>query len=95
KTIKVGSFSPNAFGLYDMHGNVFEWCADHWHYNYAGAPTDGSAWLSNDETARRVRRGGAWDDDPRFCRSACRDYFEPGFDDVIIGFRVVCSAPRA
>jgi formylglycine-generating enzyme required for sulfatase activity len=60
----------NAWGLSDMHGNVWEWCQDHWHGNYEGAPADGTAWLSEDEDARRVRRGGSWDDFPRNCRSA-------------------------
>ncbi|MBE9140603.1 formylglycine-generating enzyme family protein, partial [Nodosilinea sp. LEGE 07088] len=95
KTTNVGRFAPNAFGLYDMHGNVVEWCADHWHHNYAGAPTDGSAWLSSDDSASRCCRGGAWVDAPRICRSAYRDANEPGFDDINFGFRVCCSAPRA
>jgi formylglycine-generating enzyme required for sulfatase activity len=50
KTTNVGSFPPNAFGLCDMHGNVWEWCLDHWHDNYEDAPLDGSAWLDNGGT---------------------------------------------
>jgi eukaryotic-like serine/threonine-protein kinase len=94
QTTEVGSFPPNGFGLYDMHGNVWEWCADHWHNNYEGAPTDGTSWLSSDEAARRIIRGGSWLNSPRYCRSAFRNSFEPGngFNDV--GFRVVCSAPK-
>jgi formylglycine-generating enzyme required for sulfatase activity len=84
---------PNAWGLSDMHGNVWEWCGDHWHGNYEGAPTDGSAWLSDDEDARRVRRGGSWADLPRLCRSATRDDYGPRGANFIIGFRIVCSAP--
>jgi formylglycine-generating enzyme required for sulfatase activity len=95
KTTDVGSFAPNDFGLYDMHGNVYEWCADHWHGNYAGAPTDGSAWLSGDESANRVRRGGSWGYFPWYCRSAYRNSFVPDYRNYLIGFRVCCSAPRA
>ena len=63
----------NAFGLCDMHGNLYEWCADHWHGSYEGAPEDGSAWLSDKDNARRVIRGGSWLNDPRYCRSAYRN----------------------
>ena len=95
KTTPVGSFDANRFGLYDMHGNVWEWCQDHWHENYEGAPIDGSAWLSSDESKNRVVRGGSWDADPVFCRSAYRIWFDPGNDYDLLGFRVCCSAPRA
>ena len=91
-TNPIGEFPPNVFGLYDMHGNVWEWCLDHWHDNYDGAPTDGSAWLTDDEKASRVNRGGSWLNDPRACRSACRINFDPGGRDNLIGFRVVCEA---
>ncbi|MGB5714577.1 MAG: formylglycine-generating enzyme family protein, partial [Waterburya sp.] len=82
----------NAFGLYDMHGNVWEWCQDDWHENYQDALNDGRAWLTK-EGSLRVIRGGSWDYDPVDCRSASR------YDDTrdgrigIIGFRVVCVAP--
>ncbi len=90
QTTDVGSFPPNAFGLYDMHGNVWEWCADHWHDNYQGAPTDGSAWVTGGKADRRVLRGGSLSSDPRYCRSAARSYVE-GFDFDAFGFRVVCA----
>ncbi|MBD2066238.1 formylglycine-generating enzyme family protein [Leptolyngbya sp. FACHB-671] len=84
----------NAFGLFDMHGNVLEWCEDQWHDNYKGAPTDGSAWLGEDESANRIVRGGSWILAPWTCRSACRFYAPPVSTYIDIGFRVVCSAPR-
>jgi formylglycine-generating enzyme required for sulfatase activity len=86
----------NAFGLCDMHGNVWEWCLDHWHDNYDGAPDDGSAWLTDDEGARRVRRGGSWDYHPRLCRSASRDFDYPDLVSIAaFGIRVVCELPRS
>ncbi|NJR63880.1 MAG: formylglycine-generating enzyme family protein, partial [Cyanobacteria bacterium CRU_2_1] len=86
--------SANAFGLSDMHGNVDEWCQDHWHSSYEGAPTDGSAWLSKNNNDYRVYRGGSWSYYPRNCRSAYRFYNSPDYTNFSIGFRVVCSAPR-
>ncbi|MBD1856152.1 formylglycine-generating enzyme family protein [Leptolyngbya sp. FACHB-1624] len=97
ETIPVGSLGvANNFGLYDMHGNVWEWCQDHWHGNYEGAPPDGSAWidLNADEDAARVLRGGSWLDDPWYCRSATRFNYDAGIRYSYVGFRVVCSAPR-
>ncbi len=94
ETTPVGSFPPNAFGLYDMHGNVREWCADPWHGNYKGAPRDGSAWETGADKGRRVLRGGSWGLLPGDCRSACRDYVNPDYDDLTFGFRVVCVPAR-
>ena len=95
ETTSVDHFDlANAFGLSDMHGNVWEWCEDHWHDSYEGAPIDGSAWLSEDENARRVVRGGSWIDVPWNCRSASRFYNTPDDAYNSIGFRVVCHAPR-
>ena len=95
ETTPVGQFPPNAFGLYDMHGNVWEWCADTWHDNYDGAPTDGSVWIENGNNNRSPLRGGSWYSYPNFCRSACRGYYYRRVDrDYYFGFRVVCGAGR-
>jgi formylglycine-generating enzyme required for sulfatase activity len=94
ETTPVGIFPPNAFGLYDMHGNVWEWCLDHWHGSYKGAPIDGSAWLSEEKSPNRLLRGGSWFFIPRYCRSAVRYNYSPGHRDDTFGFRVVCFAAR-
>jgi formylglycine-generating enzyme required for sulfatase activity len=93
-TAEVGQFPANNFGLYDMHGNVWEWCQDVWHVTYKGAPTDGSAWITGGDDSRRIKRGGSWNDYPRICRSAYRDNSDADFRRSYNGFRVVCSAPR-
>ena len=94
QTTNVGSFPANSFELHDMHGNVWEWCQDHWHDNYEGAPTDGSAWLTDKKAANRVLRGGSWNNVPWYCRSALRVTYTPAYRNDLIGFRVSCSAPR-
>jgi formylglycine-generating enzyme required for sulfatase activity len=71
QTTDVGSFPPNAFGLYDMHGNVWEWCSDMWNLNYQGAPTDGSSWDTGYDKLR-VMRGGSWQYPAACCRSGYR-----------------------
>ncbi len=97
QTTDVGDFPPNSFGLYDMHGNVWEWCADEWHDNYDGAPTDGSVWLDGNQCS--PLRGGSWSNYPNDCRSAVRSLhirheirrdIHYGFS----GFRVVCDGGR-
>jgi formylglycine-generating enzyme required for sulfatase activity len=94
ETTPVDHFGiANAFGLCDMHGNVLEWCADHWHENYNGAPTNGSAWVEGGDSSYRVLRGGSWGLNPRDCRSASRGRLTPGYRYDYIGFRVVCSPP--
>jgi formylglycine-generating enzyme required for sulfatase activity len=90
QTTDVGSFPPNAFGLYDMHGNVWEWCLDDYIGNYSDAPRDGSALTGR--SGKKVLRGGSWLNDPEYCRSAYRFYSAAGFDDGNVGFRVVCGA---
>ncbi len=94
KTTAVGSFPPNAFGLYDMHGNVWEWCDDTWHTDYRNAPKDGSSWIKKGDNNFYLIRGGSWDAIPSFCRSAVRFDLACGSRDVNVGFRVVCVAPR-
>ena len=103
ETTEVGSFGvANNFGLYDMHGNVWEWCLDDWHDDYEEAPKDGSAWFNSDDKLsdkprRTVLRGGSWFTLPLRCRSASRNGNNGGnrdTPDVIIGFRVVCAVGR-
>ena len=86
-TIAVDSPYPNTWGLYHIHGNVWEWVEDGWHNNYNGAPTDGTAWLSSDES--RGLRGGSWDDSAMYARSANRNRNNRYLGVDYIGFRVV------
>jgi len=100
QTTPVGRFLANAWGLQDMHGNVWEWCLDQWHPSYEGAPKDGGAWEDadtkrsdvnkDDKSARRLLRGGSWLNSPGNCRSACRDHRRPGGVSNSVGLRVVC-----
>ena len=88
RTVPVGSFPANGFGLHDVHGNVWEWVEDCWHENYGGAPSDGGAWASGGNCDRRVLRGGSWTDVPRVLRSAYRDWNAAGNRNNVFGFRV-------
>jgi formylglycine-generating enzyme required for sulfatase activity len=84
----VGDFAANPWGLYNIHGNVWEWCEDIWHDSYVGAPPDASAWLPGGNSSSRVVRGGAWLDFPRYLRSACRVRLLTEFRDNYCGFRL-------
>jgi formylglycine-generating enzyme required for sulfatase activity len=88
-TTPSGMFPANPWGLYDMHGNVWEWVQDVVHDNYEGAPLDGSAWESGGDAARRILRGGSWLYNPRYLRSALRNGFSSVLSNDIVGFRVV------
>lgn len=99
QTTEIGSFPPNSFGLYDMHGQVWEWCQDNWHDSYQGAPADASAWFDDNnqldqKQGRAVLRGGSWIDDPEGCRSAYRGSYFRDFHNYVDGFRVVCAFGR-
>ncbi|MEH2192205.1 MAG: SUMF1/EgtB/PvdO family nonheme iron enzyme [Nostoc sp.] len=91
QTTDVGIFLPNLFGLFDMHGNIWEWCQDGWHENYSKAPNNGSAWMGNDD--KRLLRGGSWIYNPGFCRSAFRNWSARDYSNYYVGFRVVVAAP--
>jgi formylglycine-generating enzyme required for sulfatase activity len=101
QTTEVGKFPPNAFGLYDMHGNILDWCQDAW-YSYKEAPRDGTAWMSennnwmseNNKDARLLR-GGSWKNTPRSCRSAYRFKHAHSYGFNLVGFRVVVVRFRA
>ena len=99
QTTEVGSFPANAWGLCDIHGNVWEWCADGWHENYTGAPSDGSAWLKNAKNSQnkpnKLLRGGSWVINPGYCRSASRNSITREYFSGNVGFRVCCVVPSA
>ena len=92
-TTRPGTFPPNRFGLYDMHGNVWEYCLDKWADSYADAPLYGTAYLSGPTDSPRILRGGSWSHNPAICRSAYRDGNDPSSSgwQGRIGLRVVCT----
>jgi formylglycine-generating enzyme required for sulfatase activity len=89
-THPVGEKQPNRWGLYDMLGNVWEWCEDAWHGSYQGAPTDGAAWAA--EGSSRVLRGGGWAFGARGCRCAYRINWVRGYRYSNLGFRLVLAS---
>ena len=88
RTVEVGSFSPNAFGLHEVHGNVWEWTQDCWNESYSGAPADGGAWKRRGDCSRRVARGDSWYNEPRYLRSAYRGRNTTGDRNYNLGFRI-------
>ena len=90
-SVAVDSFWPNPFGLYNMHGNIYEWCADDYHDSYQDAPSDGSLWLSDQANASKIMRGGAWFNDTPYCRSAARERNSQTGLSNSFGFRIVCE----
>ncbi|MEX0271814.1 formylglycine-generating enzyme family protein [Leptolyngbyaceae cyanobacterium UHCC 1019] len=107
QTTDVGSFPANVFGLYDMHGNVWEWCADQWYDSYTNKPESlkqngAIAWTAEntkispkpDVAELRLLRGGSWYDNPRHCRSANRNWHGRDYRGFNFGFRLVCAVPR-
>lgn len=91
RLMPVGSFAANAFGVYDLLGNVCEWTADVWHPSYHGAPTDGSAWISGGKPRCRTIRGGAWDHLPRVLRASWRDWAPEQARWDNLGFRIALT----
>lgn len=89
--VAADSFWPNGFGLYNMHGNVHEWCSDDYHNSYEGAPSDANQWVSNQANASKIMRGGSWFNDTHFCRSASRDKNTQVGRSNSFGFRLVCE----
>jgi len=91
ETKPLGRKFPNELGLYDMSGNVEEWCADDWHSNYKAAPVDGSAWIDAKQGSYRFYRGGSWNHYHQGCRSAYNERWYPDFRGNSLGFRLALS----
>ncbi|MBX2855729.1 MAG: formylglycine-generating enzyme family protein [Rhodobacteraceae bacterium] len=96
QTLKAGSFAPNAWGLYDMHGNVWEWVQDCWHDSYEDAPSDGAAWMeaADGDCSVAVLRGGSWNFKPDSLRSTSRGWNRRNYRNFDIGFRVVRTVDK-
>jgi formylglycine-generating enzyme required for sulfatase activity/uncharacterized caspase-like protein len=90
ETTSVGSFPANAWGLFDCHGNVWEWCSDFWYDSYTNVPTDGSSWLKDGNAGYKIVRGGSWVNSPVGCRSAYRNYYARAGNSC--GFRLSSSS---
>lgn len=95
RTTDVGTYPPNPFGIYDLYGNLWEWCLDTWHDNYVGARTDCAPWQHGGAQQYRVARGGSWHEPPQFCRSATRLKLAAQEGDDFFGFRVVMQLKDA
>lgn len=94
ETAPIGSFSPNAFGLFDMAGNVWEWTEDCWHKNYTTAPSDSRAWIASGRCIQRVLRGGSWISTARFVRSGNRSKVDADTRIYRNGFRIALTTTR-
>lgn len=94
-TLPVGNFRANPWGLYNVHGNVWEWCEDIWHDNYNGAPANGLAWLHGGDGSRHIRRGGSWNYSPEFLRSANRFRYASSNRNNHMGFRLARTLTNA
>ena len=94
ETTDVGKFPPNPFGLFDMHGNIYEWCQDEWHENYHSSLSETSLWLGENDNQYMRLRGGSWYYDPWYYRSALRDRYARGNRYIFVGFRVVVMRVR-
>jgi len=92
RACEVGTRRANAWGLFDFHGNVWEWCEDIWHDQYQGSPTDGTAWVEGGSQLQ-IDRGGSWHDPAEYCRSASRCWRHPSLRANDIGFRLAFSPP--
>jgi formylglycine-generating enzyme required for sulfatase activity len=90
-----GAKKPNGFGLYDVHGYLWEWCQDAWHDTYREAPADGSAWAAGGDPKRRVLRGGSWKDPAERLTSSCRRAEAPDFKDDSVGLRCVIAREKS